>query len=109
MRKAKIRYKGEEAGRLTQHDDGSFTYQYDDFWLKDSTKPPISLTLPKSQQSYHSPCLFPFFFNMLPEGANKRAVSNVTKIDENDDFGLLLATAKYDTIGSVTVLKIEEA
>ncbi len=27
-------------------------------------------------------------------------------IDENDDFGILLATAQYDTIGAVTVKPI---
>jgi hypothetical protein len=35
MRKAKILYKDEEAGVLTQHDDGSFTFNYNDTldWL----------------------------------------------------------------------------
>jgi serine/threonine-protein kinase HipA len=29
------------------------------------------------------------------------------KIDENDDFGLLLATAQNDTIGAITVKPME--
>ncbi|MEE1119243.1 MAG: phosphatidylinositol kinase, partial [Bacteroidales bacterium] len=28
------------------------------------------------------------------------------KIDENDSFGLLLATAKYDTIGAITIQEL---
>ena len=28
------------------------------------------------------------------------------KIDKKDSFGLLLATAKYDTIGAITIEKI---
>jgi serine/threonine-protein kinase HipA len=31
------------------------------------------------------------------------------KIDEEDHFGLLAATAQFDTIGSITVKQIEAA
>jgi HipA-like protein len=109
MRQAKILYKTEEAGILTQHDDGSFTFIYNDLWLADSSKSAISLTLPKTQQSYRSQYLFPFFYNMLPEGANKQIACKYLRIDENDHFGLLLNTANYDTIGAVTVQKIQES
>lgn len=108
MRKAKILFKGEEAGILTQHDDGSFTYRYHDQWLVDPGRPSISLTLPKTEQEYHSKHLFPFFYNMLPEGTNKQVVCRHMRIDKNDYFGLLLTTARYDTIGAVTVEKIEQ-
>lgn len=103
-----IFFKGEEAGILTQHDDGSFKYQYNDQWIVDTGKPSISLTLPKTQQEYHSMHLFPFFYNMLPEGTNKQVVCRHMRIDKDDYFGLLLTTARYDTIGAVTVKKIEE-
>jgi len=36
MRQAKILYKGDVAGVLVQHDDGSFTFRYGDLWLADS-------------------------------------------------------------------------
>ena len=107
MRAAKIYFKGEEAGLLTQHDDSSFTFRYHPLWVSDSNKPSISLTLPKIKEEYQSDHLFPFFYNMLPEGSNKRAVSNNLRIDKNDDFGLLLITAIYDSIGAVTVRNIE--
>ncbi len=106
MRQARIFFKGEEAGLLTQHDDGGFTYRYHDQWFVDAEKPPISLTLPKTEKEYHSEHLFPFFFNMLPEGANKQVVCTQMRIDTEDAFGLLLTTARYDTIGAVTVTKI---
>jgi len=108
MRNAKILYKGEEAGILTQHDDASFTYRYHDSWMIDDNKSPISLTFPKSQQEYHSNFLFPFFYNMLPEGANKKVVCKTMRIDESDYFGILMTTAKYDTIGAISVIKIHE-
>lgn len=109
MRQARILYKDEEAGILTQHDDGSFTFRYDTLWLGDSSKPAISLTLPKTEQEYHSKFLFPFFYNMLPEGSNKQVVCKHNRIDQNDYFGLLMTTAKSDSIGAVRVIKIENA
>ena len=107
MRKAKILYKDEEAGVLTQHDDGSFTFKYNDAWLANSSKPCISLTLPKSNREFHSEFLFPFFYNMLPEGSNKQVVCRLNRIDQDDHFGLLMTTAKHDSIGAVRVLKTE--
>lgn len=107
MRQAKILYKDEEAGVLTQHDNGSFTFRYGDLWINNDTKPAISLTFPKSQQEYHSGFLFSFFYNMLPEGSNKQIVCKLNRLDSNDYFGLLLTTAKNDNIGAVRVVKIE--
>ncbi|OFX56701.1 MAG: phosphatidylinositol kinase [Bacteroidetes bacterium GWA2_30_7] len=107
MRKAKILYKDEEAGVLTQHDDGSFTFSYNDTWMADNNKPDISLTLPKIRQEFHSKFLFPFFYNMLPEGSNKQVVCKLNRIDQTDYFGLLITTTKYDSIGAVRVIKIE--
>jgi len=106
MRQAKVYYKGEDAGLLTQHDNGSFSFRYHDLWMADSNKPSISLTLPKSNQEYHSGHLFPFFYNMLPEGVNKEVICTYMRIDKGDFFGLLLNAARHDTIGAVTVEKI---
>lgn len=109
MRRAKILYKDEEAGELIQHDDGSFTFRYHDQWLADSSKPGISLTLPKTEKEFHSTFLFPFFYNMLPEGTNKQVACKLNRIDLSDDFGLLMLLAKEDSIGAVRVIKTEEA
>ena len=107
MRTAKILYKDQEAGMIIQHNNGSFTFKYDNSWISNETKPSISLTLPKSQQEYHSDFLFPFFYNMLPEGSNKQIVCKMKRFDLNDHFGLLLTTAKDDNIGAIKVVKIE--
>lgn len=108
MRKGKVLYKGEEAALLTQYGDGTFTFRYTDAWMSDTSKPDISLTLPKTKQEYTSPFLFPFFYHMLPEGSNKQVVCTSMRIDEQDDFGLLLTTARYDTVGAVTISQIGE-
>ena len=107
MRTAKIFFKGQEAGVLTQQDDGEFTFQYHRAWVDDGSKPAISLTLPKAAAPYHSRYLFPFFYNMLPEGSNKQVVCQLNRLDKTDYFGLLLTIAKTDTIGAVTVSKID--
>ena len=108
MRKASILYKKETAGVLTQLDNGSFEFKYLDEWFNDTNKPAISLTLPKIKQEYQSAYLFPFFYNMLPEGSNKQTVCFENRIDTKDYFGILLTTAKQDTIGAVTIKKIEQ-
>ena len=107
MRKAKVLFKNEEAGILTQHDDGSFSFIYHDDWSDNNSKQSISLTLPKTEKEFHSEYLFPFFYNMLPEGSNKQVVCKLNRIDREDHFGLLMSTAKNDSIGAVRVIKIE--
>lgn len=107
MREANVLYKKEIAGILTQSDTGTFIFKYSDQWFNDSNKPAISLTLPKIQQEYSSDYLFSFFYNMLPEGSNKQTVCYENRIDSKDYFGILITTAKQDTIGAVTIKKIE--
>jgi serine/threonine-protein kinase HipA len=107
MRTAKILYKEDDAGLLIQHDDGSFAFKYHDAWMDNRTKPAISLTLPKSQQEYNSKYLFPFFYSMLPEGSNKQVVCKLLRIDPDDYFGLLVNTARNDSIGAVRVMPMD--
>ena len=106
MRSAKVYFNGELAGIVTEENRQSYIFRYDDKYFVDKEKPAVSLTLPKTQQEYKSEYLFPFFFNMLSEGANRQAQSRLMKIDEKDDFGILLATAQHDTIGAITVKPI---
>ncbi len=94
------------AGILTEENRKSYIYRYDDAYFNDSSKVAISLTLPKTQQEYKSEFLFPFFFNMLSEGVNKKLQITQMKIDEDDNFGLLMAIAQYDTIGAITIKPI---
>ena len=106
MRKAEVYRNGVLAGILLETDSGSYVFKYDITYFNDNKKPGISLTLPKKQIEYSSKHLFPFFYNMLSEGTNRVVQSKQLKIDEKDFFGLLLATAQYDTIGAITVKQI---
>ena len=107
MRQAAVYSNQELAGILLEETPQYFRFRYEDTWFKDAQKPAISLTLPKNQQTYESPFLFPFFFNMLSEGVNKALQCQHLKIDENDNFGLLMATAQWDTIGAITVKPLQ--
>lgn len=62
--------------------------------------------MPVRREPYRSSHLFPYFFNMLSEGSNRQVQSMLYHIDENDDFGIMLATAQYDTIGAVTIKEL---
>jgi serine/threonine-protein kinase HipA len=107
MKEALIYRNNEPVGRLTQTDKGSYVFRYRDDYFRDPSKSAVSLTLPKKKQEYHSDTLFPFFYNMLSEGVNKKLQCRQLQIDENDSFSLLLATAGENTIGAVTVKKAE--
>jgi HipA-like protein len=107
MRKLAVYRNKEYVGILTEENREEFVFIYDGTYYTDTTKPAVSLTLPKSQQEYRSTGLFPFFFNILSEGVNRQLQTRLLKIDEDDHFGLLSATAQYDTIGAITVKPIE--
>ena len=106
MRVAEVFTNGVLAGTLSETDDGKYIFKYDDAYLLDSRNRAISLSLPKRKEAFVADELFPFFYNMLSEGANKALQCMMLKIDENDAFGLLLATADNDTIGAITVKKL---
>jgi serine/threonine-protein kinase HipA len=102
MKEALVYNNGELAGRLTFTDAKEYVFRYDDAYFN-SSKPGISLTLSKNMKEHRSKVLFPFFFNMLAEGVNKKLQSRQLQIDEHDSFSLLLNTAGTDTIGAITV------
>ncbi|MBN4049732.1 HipA N-terminal domain-containing protein [Bacteroidales bacterium AH-315-N07] len=108
MQKVNVYRNGGLAGILIQHSRNSYEFRYDGAWFVNKGLPAISLTLPKSQQVYKSEHLFPFFYNMLSEGVNKKLQCRQLKIDENDHFGLLRATATHDTTGAVTIGPVKD-
>ena len=102
MRLCKVFVHDKEAGLLQETDERTYMFVYNDGYSGE----PVCLAMPVRKDPYHSNYLFPFFFNMLSEGANRQLHSISLHIDENDDFGILLATAQNDTIGAVTIKPI---
>lgn len=104
-RKAKIYFHDQLAGYLLEGDDG-YLFAYDKEYLKTPFPKPISLTLPLSENSYHSNVLFPFFDGLIPEGWLLEIGEKHWKLNPRDRFELLLNLCR-DTIGAVSVYPVE--
>ena len=89
------------AGTLAETDFG-YSFSYDNNYLKSDNATAVSLTLPLSDEPYHSRTLFPFFDGLIPEGWLLNIVSRNWKIDTKDRFGLLLVACK-DAVGNVSI------
>ena len=72
MRQCEVYLHGIKAGMLTEEDNGEYTFIYDSSYLEKGDCPSVSLTLPLREEPYRSTVLFPFFFNMLSEGENRK-------------------------------------
>ena len=107
MRQLEVYVNDAKAGILTELNPGkNYTFAYNAEYVV-SNYPPVSLSLPKRTELYEAENLFPFFTNLLPEGANRKVICREKRIDENDFFGMLMATVGTDMIGSVNFRKIE--
>ncbi|MGM9740456.1 MAG: HipA N-terminal domain-containing protein [Candidatus Cryptobacteroides sp.] len=106
MRKCEIYLHGVKCGVLTEDDNLEFTFEYDKDYLHAGGAEPVSLTLPLQDEPFKSPYLFPAFANLLSEGENRQVQSQLLRIDPEDDFGIMLATCGFDTVGAITVKPI---
>ena len=103
VRKLDVYYNDTKAGVLTEINLGeNYTFKYEPVYIS-SDLPPISVTLPKQEAVFESDMLFPFFSNMIPEGANRGVICRTLRIDDRDFFGILSAMADKDFIGAVNI------
>ena len=105
LRKAQVFYNEDLAGYISGTKDG-YIFEYNKEFLKKNM--PISISLPLREEPYESKELFPFFKGLLPEGWYLDIVTATQKVDREDSFGLLLCTTNVDTIGAVTVRRMNE-
>ena len=106
MRRGRVYNHGQFAGVIEEFDDRTYRFAYDEAYVADDSAHAISLTLPKRVEPFESEHLFSFFYGLLAEGTTRQLQARILGIDEEDDFGLLLATAK-DTVGSVTIEAVQ--
>lgn len=108
MRKCEVFVHGIPAGILTETDPPiEYNFKYNPDYITHGNAP-VCLAMPLRSEAYRSTVLFPYFFNILSEGENRAIQSSLLHIDPTDDFGILLATAQYDTPGAVTVRPITD-
>lgn len=105
MRRVEVYVNNRRAGLLTEWNVGDYEFTYDADYLADLQTLPVSLTLPKRSEAYRSNQIFPFFTNLLPEGANRKSMCTAHKVDEQDFFGMLQMICGLDCIGNVTLRK----
>lgn len=111
MRKALVHVKGVPAAVLSEHAPSGTPAAYRMEYLPDyaagAAPRPVSLLLPVQAEPHVSDFLFPVFDNMLPEGAFRRSICRALHVDEADRFGLLLALAQHDSIGDITLTRLD--
>jgi len=103
MRPLTVYVKNREAGILAKFRDGSYEFRYTDRYRSDPSSRSVAFTLPKSRGVHRSKVLFPFFFGLLAEGAQKKMQCRDFKIDERDHFTRLSETVREGTVGAVWV------
>jgi serine/threonine-protein kinase HipA len=102
-RKASVLFNDIFAGVIEETERG-YKFSYDPGYI--SSGKPLSVSLPLTLKPYESDSLFSFFEGLLPEGWYLQIVARKFHLDENDLFGLLIATCK-DTPGAVSIEEIK--
>lgn len=104
MKKAKVYMYDRLAGMLTEDENG-FHFEYDQNYLQNKSAESISLTLPLTENKYHSNTLFPFFDGLIPEGWLLDIAQKNWKLNPRDRMEILLKTCQ-DCIGAVSIEEI---
>jgi serine/threonine-protein kinase HipA len=102
MRQAKILYKNNLAGFLTETDEGEYHFQYTDDYQRNHRNDFITFSMPVRKAEYKEKRLFSFFEGLIPEGWLLDIASKSWKLNPNDRMGLLLACC-HNCIGAVHV------
>ena len=108
MQEAKVYRNGEEIGLLQKDDARLYLFQYTPYYLQSEDALSISVHFPLQEEVFSSETLFPFFFNLLAEGAMKEMQCRELKIDPEDHFTRLIKTTEFNTIGSITLREIRD-
>lgn len=106
MRKAKIYYKDDLAGHLTETNDGDYIFEYTADYVKKHPQQFLTFTMPVSIKPYKDNRLFSFFEGLIPEGWLLDIATKNWKLNPNDRMGLLM-TCCQNCIGAVSVVPID--
>ena len=104
MRSLTVFVKHKEAGVLSKFRDGTYEFRYAPNYRLDKTTDSVAFSIPKANPVHRSRVLFPFFYGLLAEGAQKQLQCRGLKIDEADHFTRLAETCRQGVIGAVSVL-----
>jgi len=106
--KLRVIYKGKYNAGVLWRDENGYHFEYEDDFISNENTFPISVNMPKSQKRVDSEKLFSNFQSMLSEGYNRELQCKALGIDLSDDWSLLMYTCENDTIGAITLKRMEE-
>jgi serine/threonine-protein kinase HipA len=106
MRSAEIYYKNILAGILIETNEGIYSFEYTEDYIKLYPYQFLTFTMPVIHKKYIDRQLFPFFEGLIPEGWLLDIASKNWKLNPNDRMGLLLACCQ-NCIGAVSVKQIQ--
>jgi len=75
---------------------------YDDTWLSDSDRFPVSLAMPLQREPFGSELVLPWLMNLLPEGEPLRAMTRAVGVAPEDALGLIAETGN-DLAGALSI------
>jgi len=101
-RSLSVWWDGTLVGALRIDKHGDLGFAYDQVWLDDPARPPISQSLPKRPEPFNRRETRPFFAGLLPEEAQRETVAKNLGISERNDFRLLEALGG-DVAGALTL------
>lgn len=99
-------WDGELTGHITKHKKGSLVFQYDSTWLSSHAKP-ISLSLPCCEAAFSAGTSTTFFENLLPEGAQYKALCLKSRLEYGDTYGFLEKYGK-ECAGALVICREDE-
>ena len=76
-------------GELLQDDDGRLGFAYGEDWLQSDDSFEISCSLPLRSESFSQKECRGFFGGVLPEQSNRKLISRILQISEQNDFAML--------------------
>ncbi|WP_462119732.1 HipA N-terminal domain-containing protein [Methylorubrum extorquens] len=102
-RAATVLFKDQPAGSLVETPGGGTRFSYAEGWTT-----PIACQLsPQEREHTWQGGLHPFFQHLGPEGWLREKQARAGRVDQEDDFGLLLRYGR-DCIGAVGVVPFED-
>lgn len=103
QRRATVSIDGRRVGTLVESESRSeVAFAYDDAYRAAPGAVPVSLTLPLDGGPWTTTGLHPYFAGLLPEGWLRTLAHAKLRVDENDTFGLLVATG-IDCVGATEI------
>lgn len=84
-------WDGVVVGSLQVNQHGQMRFTYAAHWLADSSRIPISFSLPKRERPFTQGQCRPFFAGLLPEESQRDMIAGALGISKGNDFALLEA------------------